>query len=119
MITGPGSPSILANFPVAIEQHVNWIADCIGYMRENGIDEIEADPKAEADWATMIAEEANKTLLPLANSWYMGANIPGKPRVFLAYPNGVNTYTELCDGIAERGYEGFELRGRKMAEAAA
>lgn len=118
MITGPGSPSILANFPVCIEQHVEWISDCIVSMRKNGQDEIEASPEAEADWARMIAEEADKTLMPRANSWYMGANIPGKPRVFLAYPSGINTYTELCAGVAERGYEGFELRGRQMAEAA-
>jgi cyclohexanone monooxygenase len=82
MITGPGSPSILANFPVCIEQHVDWISDCITYMRANGFDQIEPTAKAEDDWARMIAEEASKTLLPLANSWYMGANIPGKPRVF-------------------------------------
>jgi cation diffusion facilitator CzcD-associated flavoprotein CzcO len=119
MITGPGSPSILANFPVAIEQHVNWIADLLVHARDHDIEVIEADAKAETDWAKMIVEEADKTLLPLANSWYMGANIPGKPRVFLAYPNGVNTYTELCDGVAERGYEGFEMHGREMAEAAA
>jgi cyclohexanone monooxygenase len=119
MITGPGSPSILANFPVAIEQHVNWIADLLVHARDHDIEVIEPDAKAETDWAKMIAEEADKTLLPLANSWYMGANIPGKPRVFLAYPNGVNTYTELCDGVAARGYEGFEMHGREMAEAAA
>ncbi len=118
MITGPGSPSILANFPVCIEQHVNWIADCILRMREQGIDQIEASVDAEADWARMIAEDANKTLLPLANSWYMGANIPGKPRVFLAYPNGVHLYAEVSAGIAARGYEGFEMRHRQIPEAA-
>ena len=117
MVTGPGSPSILANFPVCIEQHVDWIADCMVHMRENGLDEIEALPEPEDAWAKMIAEEANKTLLPLANSWYMGANIPGKPRVFLAYPSGVHAYTEICDDVAKRGYEGFALRSRKMAEA--
>ncbi len=119
MITGPGSPSILANFPVCIEQHVDWIADCMVHMRDRGIDEIEALPQYEDDWAKMIAEEADKTLLPLADSWYMGANIPGKPRVFLAYPNGIHTYTALCDDVARRGYEGFALRSRAMAEAAA
>lgn len=119
MITGPGSPSILANFPVAIEQHVDWIADCMIHMRERGIEEIEALPEPEDEWARMIAEEANKTLLPLTNSWYMGANIPGKPRVFLAYPNGIHAYTEICDDVAKRGYEGFALRSREMAEATA
>ena len=118
MITGPGSPSILANFPVCIEQHVDWIADCIARMRAEGRDEIEPSVQAEDDWARMIAEEANKTLLPRANSWYMGANIPGKPRVFLAYPNGIHTYAELCAGVAERGYEGFERRSRTICEAA-
>jgi cation diffusion facilitator CzcD-associated flavoprotein CzcO len=119
MITGPGSPSILANFPVCIEQHVDWITDCIARMRAQGLDQIEPKVDAELGWARMIAEEANKTLLPLANSWYMGANIPGKPRVFLAYPNGIHTYTELCAGIAERGYEGFEFRSHRLSEAAA
>ena len=118
MITGPGSPSILANFPVCIEQHVDWIAECIARMRAQGHDQIEPSIDAETDWARMIAEEANKTLLPRANSWYMGANIPGKPRVFLAYPNGIHTYTELCAGIAARGYEGFELGRRQVVEAA-
>jgi cation diffusion facilitator CzcD-associated flavoprotein CzcO len=118
MITGPGSPSILANFPVCIEQHVDWITDCIVRVREQNLDIIEPSVAAEQEWARMIAEEANKTLLPLANSWYMGANIPGKPRVFLAYPNGIHTYTELCAGIAERGYEGFELRSIQIPEAA-
>ena len=119
MITGPGSPSILANFPVCIEQHVDWIAECIARMRAQGVDRIEAMADAEAEWARMIAEEANKTLLPRANSWYMGANIPGKPRVFLAYPNGIHTYAELCAGIAARGYEGFALGSLPMSEAAA
>ena len=118
MITGPGSPSILANFPVCIEQHVDWIATCIVRMRAQGQDRIEASVSAEADWARMIAEDANKTLLPLANSWYMGANIPGKPRVFLAYPNGIHAYAELTAGVAERGYEGFELRSARVPEAA-
>ncbi len=118
MITGPGSPSILANFPVCIEQHVDWIADCIARMRAQGVDQIEPSVEAEVEWARMIAEDANKTLLPLANSWYMGANIPGKPRVFLAYPNGVNMYAELTAGIAERGYEGFEMRSHQISEAA-
>jgi len=118
MITGPGSPSILANFPVCIEQHVDWIADCMVHMRDRGIDEIEALSEPEDEWARMIAEEANKTLLPLADSWYMGANIPGKPRVFLAYPNGMHTYTQLCNDVASRGYEGFALRSREMAVAA-
>ncbi len=118
MITGPGSPSILANFPVCIEQHVDWIADCISRMRAESRVEIEPLVEAEDAWARMIAEDANKTLLPLANSWYMGANIPGKPRVFLAYPNGIHAYAELCAGVAERGYEGFELRSHKVLEAA-
>ena len=119
MITGPGSPSILANFPVCIEQHVDWIADCMVHMRDRNLDEIEALSGPENDWARMIAEEADKTLLPLADSWYMGANIPGKPRVFLAYPNGIHTYTELCADVARRGYDGFALRSREMVEVAA
>ena len=118
MITGPGSPSILANFPVCIEQNVDWIADCIAHMRAEGQDVIEPTVEAERAWARQIAEDANLTLLPLANSWYMGANIPGKPRVFLAYPNGIHTYTELCAGIADRGYEGFTLHHTRQPVAA-
>ena len=109
-ITGPGSPSVLCNMPVAIEQHVDWIADCIAHMRANGLKTIEATPEAVAGWVAEVNEVANKTLLPMAkHSWYLGANIPGKPRVFMPYAGGMVRYREICDDVAAKGYEGFAL----------
>jgi cation diffusion facilitator CzcD-associated flavoprotein CzcO len=109
-ITGPGSPSVLCNMPVAIEQHVDWITDCIRHMREKGLARIEARPEAMASWVTEVNEVANRTLLPMAtHSWYLGANIPGKPRVFMPYAGGMIRYREICDSVAARGYEGFAL----------
>jgi cyclohexanone monooxygenase len=109
MITGPGSPSVLSNMIMSIEQHVEWTADLIGYLTENGLDEFDADPQAEADWVAHVNELAHKTLYPKAASWYMGANIPGKPRVFMPYIGGVGTYRVLCQQIADEGYKGFQL----------
>ena len=117
MITGPGSPGILTNFPVCIEQNVDWIADAINRMRETGATEIEASPDAESDWVQMVAEEADKTLLPTVDSWYMNSNIPGKPRVFTAYLSGMPSYAEICADIAKSGYKGFELRSPEPVEA--
>ena len=108
-ITGPGSPSVLSNMPVSIEQHVEWIRDCIGYMREHGIDAIEATEEAEAEWTDHVQEAAQATLFPKAASWYMGANIPGKPRLFLPYIGGVGNYRIKCDEVAAHDYEGFRL----------
>ena len=109
-ITGPGSPSVLCNMPVAIEQHVDWITDCIRHLREQGLRRIEARPEAMAGWVAEVNEVANKTLLPMAtHSWYLGANIPGKPRVFMPYAGGMIRYREICDSVAARGYEGFAL----------
>jgi cyclohexanone monooxygenase len=110
IITGPGSPSVLSNMPVSIEQHVDWIADCVTYARERGSDVIEAALEAEDRWVEHVNEVANDTLMPLANSWYVGANIPGKPRVFTPYVGGVGEYRRICDEKAARGYEGFEFR---------
>ena len=107
MITGPGSPSVLSNMPVSIEQHVEWIADCITYLRSKGFDSIEASEKAEQDWVAHVNEGANATLYPQADSWYMGANIPGKPRVFMPYAGGVGPYRQHCSEVAAKGYEGF------------
>ncbi len=109
MITGPGSPSVLSNMPVSIEQHVEWISDFVEHMLEAGIELVEADADAEAEWVDHVNDIASKTLYPLADSWYMGANIPGKPRVFMPYAGGVGTYRKKCDEIAEAGYEGFVL----------
>jgi cyclohexanone monooxygenase len=119
MITGPGSPSVLSNMPVSIEQHVEWIADMLEYARERDIATIEADADAEEQWVAHVTETADTTLFPLANSWYLGANIPGKPRVFMPYAGGVGLYREKCDEMAAKGYEGFVLgRGEREAVAA-
>ncbi len=110
-ITGPQSPSVLSNMPVSIEQHVEWITECIDHMRRNKLATIEATPQAQEQWGAHVAEIVNMTLMPGANSWYMGANIPGKPRRFLPYlgPEGVGGYRKKCDEVAAKGYEGFEL----------
>ena len=109
MLTGPGSPSVLTNMPVAIEQHIEWVADFIDWMNSHGLETAEPDPQAEKDWDAHVQEEANKTLYMQANSWYLGANIPGKPRVFMPYTGGMGTYRKKCNEIAENGYEGFVL----------
>ena len=109
-ITGPGSPSVLANMPVAIEQHVEWVSDCIAYMGKRGLARIEATAEAEEKWVEHVSEVADTTLFPQANSWYVGANIPGKTRVFMPYVGGMGPYRERCDEIAARDYEGFALR---------
>ncbi|MGE3360927.1 MAG: flavin-containing monooxygenase [Acidimicrobiia bacterium] len=108
-ITGPGSPSVLSNMMVSIEQHVDWITDCLTTMRRNGQRVIEAEPGAEDAWVDHVNEVAAATLYPSANSWYMGANVPGKPRVFLPYVGGVGTYRTICDEVAADGYRGFAL----------
>lgn len=119
MITGPGSPSVLSNMMVSIEQHVDWIADCLGHLRDRGVDCIEATLTAENAWVDHGIEVAHTTLYPSAASWYMGANIPGKPRVFMPYIGGVGAYRMKCDEIAANGYEGFALStADKVAVAA-
>ena len=110
-ITGPQSPSVLSNMPVSIEQHVEWIADCISYMRRTGKTVIEATPQAQEDWVAHVNEIVGMTLFPRTNSWYMSANIPGKPRAFLPYLNreGVGGYRKRCTEVADKGYDGFRL----------
>ncbi len=108
-ITGPGSPSVLSNMIVSIEQHVDWIADCIDRMRAQHHATIEATAAAQEAWVAHVNEIGHATLYPRANSWYMGANIPGKPRVFMPYIGGVGAYRQICDGVAAKGYEGFTL----------
>jgi cation diffusion facilitator CzcD-associated flavoprotein CzcO/acetyl esterase/lipase len=115
-ITGPGSPSVLSNMAVSIEQHVDWVADCIGYMDEQGFDTIEPTNLAEAGWNQHVQDCANITLMPQANSWYMGANVPGKPRVFYPYIGGVDNYRVICDEVAERDYFGFTLQGPERTQ---
>jgi cyclohexanone monooxygenase len=115
-VNGPGSPSVLANMIPTIEHHVDWIADCIVHMREAGAERVEAAPEAQTAWAAEVAEVANKTLYPLARSWYMGDNVPGKPRMFLAYVGGFNTYTARCEEIAKGGYKGFRFSAAKSGK---
>ncbi|HET6964055.1 MAG TPA: alpha/beta hydrolase fold domain-containing protein [Acidimicrobiales bacterium] len=110
-ITGPGSPSVLSNMAVSIEQHVDWVTDCIGYMAANGFETIEPTETAEAGWNQHVQDCAAITLFPKANSWYMGANVPGKPRVFYPYIGGVDTYRKTCEQVVDRGYLGFSLDG--------
>ena len=109
MITGPQSPGVKSQMILACEQHVDWIADCLVHMRDRGLRRIEPSPAAEDGWVEHNNEVANGTLYPLANSWYVGANIPGKPRVFMPYVGGITAYKQKCDEVVERGYEGFAL----------
>jgi cation diffusion facilitator CzcD-associated flavoprotein CzcO len=106
-ITGPQSPSVLTNMPVAIEQHVDYISGVIGHMQDNGLEAVEPTREAEDEWVDHSQEVAHATLLPESATWYMGANIPGKPQVFLPYLGGLGPYREKCDEIATNGYEGF------------
>jgi cation diffusion facilitator CzcD-associated flavoprotein CzcO len=108
-ITGPQSPSVLSNMPVSIEQHVEFIARIIGDMRDRGVSTIEPAEQAEDAWVAHNQELAEATLFPTADTWYMGANIPGKPRVFLPGLDFVGPYRQKCDEVAEAGYEGFVL----------
>ena len=108
-INGPSSPSVLSNMMVSIEQHVDWIADCIGWMNSNEKTRIEPERSAELEWAEHTSQMADLTLYPQADSWYVGANVPGKPRAFLAYVGGVGVYREICDQIAQDGYHGFDV----------
>jgi cyclohexanone monooxygenase len=117
IITGPGSPSVLVNMVVGIEQHVEWIADCIDYLRAEDVRTIEADPQAEREWIDHVNEAADKTLFVKANSWYIGANVPGKPRVFLPYVGGIGPYRKRCDAVAAGGYRGFLLDRARQPEA--
>jgi cation diffusion facilitator CzcD-associated flavoprotein CzcO len=111
-ITGPGSPSVLTNMPVAIEQHVEWITDCIAAMRKSGRERIEVRPEAMEQWAVEVERASKATLLStVAHSWYLGANIPGKPRMFMPYAGGMAHYRRLCADVAAKGYEGFSLSG--------
>jgi cyclohexanone monooxygenase len=111
-ITGPGSPSVLAVMTVAIEQHVEWIADCIAHVRAAGATRVEATVEAQDRWTEHVAEVADGTLYPSAASYYTGANVPGKPRAFLPYAGGLDVYRRRCDEVAASGYDGFVLSQR-------
>ena len=108
-ISGPGSPSVLSNMIVTIEQHVNWIMDCVEFMQSKGLTAIEANTDAEDAWVKLGNDLADMTLMPQCNSWYLGANVPGKPRIFMPFVGGIPMYFETCDRIAKNGYEGFSL----------
>jgi cation diffusion facilitator CzcD-associated flavoprotein CzcO/acetyl esterase/lipase len=110
-VTGPGSPSVLSNMVVSIEQHVDWIRDCLVKMRAEHLDTIEPTQTAEDAWVQHVNDCADITLLPRADSWYMGANVPGKPRVFLPYIGGVDRYRKVCEDVVARGYLGFAFDG--------
>ncbi|HEX6873654.1 MAG TPA: NAD(P)/FAD-dependent oxidoreductase, partial [Micromonosporaceae bacterium] len=109
-ITGPGSPAVLSNVVLSIEQHVDWIAGCLTYLAEHGYTSVEASAEAEHDWTEHVRDAASRSLFPKANSWYLGANVPGKPRVFLPYAGGVAQYRAKCREIAEDSYRGFDFR---------
>jgi cyclohexanone monooxygenase len=109
MITGPQSPGVKSQMILSCEQHVDWITDCLRHVRQVGGKRIEAKRQAEEDWVLHTNEVADSTLYPLANSWYIGANIPGKPRVFMPYVGGVTAYKEKCDEVAAHNYEGISI----------
>ena len=109
MITGPGSPSVLSNMPMSIEQHIDWIANFLQYIRKHNIKSVEAGVDAETAWVAHVNEVAEPTMYMLANSWYLGANIPGKPRVFMPYVGGLGNYRKKCNEVADTGYKGFIL----------
>lgn len=110
MLTGPGSPSVLSNMLVSIEQHVEWVAQFLDLLRTEETVRVEADRDAEIEWVGHVNEVAGYTLYPEANSWYLGANVPGRPRMFMPYAGGVGAYRERCDAEAARGYAGFRRK---------
>ena len=114
-ITGPGSPSVLTNMLPTIEHHVDWIAGMIAFMRERGLAKIEPSVEAEDEWVSHVGEVAGRTLRYTCSSWYLGANIPGKPRIFMPYIGGFPAYIQTCDEIATNGYEGFIVTPAKAA----
>ena len=118
MITGPGSPSVKSNMIMSIEQHVDLVTEALLSMRRKGLSVVEPELEAENKWVDHVQEVANKTLFPQANSWYMGANIPGKPRLFMPYIGGVGAYREICEEIVANNYRGFKFEKSKKAIAA-
>ena len=110
-ITGPGSPSVLTNMLPSIEQHVDWIADCLAYLRSRGMAQIEPTLEAENEWVAHVNEVAGTNLRSSCSSWYVGANVPGKTRVFMPYIGGFPAYVEKCSEVVAAGYRGFALSG--------
>jgi cyclohexanone monooxygenase len=109
VVCGPGAPAVLANMVLHAEAHVNWISDCIGYLDAHGYTAIEATPNAVDGWVAECARRADATLFTRANSWYLGANVPGKPRMFMLFVGGFGVYLDICNQVAEAGYKGFSL----------
>ena len=116
-ITGPGSPSVLANVILAIEQHVEWLGDLLRHAQAQGITEIEAHATAQESWMAGVRDSADRTLYPRANSWYTGSNVPGKPRVFMPYIGGVGRYRQICEQMVADGYKGFRFEAKTAAAA--
>src|SRR6185503_632598 len=108
-ITGPGSPSVLTNMLPSIEQHVDWIAECLDAVRAKGASVIEPVDKAQEEWVGHVGSVADFTLRSSCSSWYVGANIPGKPRVFMPYIGGLPAYIERCETVVKNDYEGFAI----------
>lgn len=116
MIAGPGSPSVLGNVIHSAEQHVNWFATAIERMHADGLDTMEPTEQAENDWLEHVAQVADSTVYTKTTSWYLGSNIPGKPRVFMAYLAGTNTFRNICNEIAADSYRGFEFKALESAD---
>ena len=114
LISGPLSPSVMANVVKAIEQHVGWLGDLLAHARDEGVELIETEPEPQAAWVEQVREIAAGTLLMAGDSWYLGANVPGKPRGFLAYVGGIPAYRQALADVADSGYRGFVL-GRRQA----
>ena len=114
VITGPGSPSVLSNMIVSIEQHVDWITDCMAYMRDRGLDTMEAAVTPKTNGSPTSTRSPTPRSIRQANSWYMGANVPGKPRIFMPYIGGVGPYRQICNDVAAKGYEGFVMTGAEQ-----
>jgi cyclohexanone monooxygenase len=108
-IAGPGSSSAFTNVIVSIEHHVDWIAECIAHLDANGLSTIDATESAEGDWVAHVNKVAAGTVFLSCDSWYLGANIPGKPRMFMPLADGFPRYADHCAEVARKGYEGFVL----------
>jgi cyclohexanone monooxygenase len=109
LVSGPGAPAVLANMVLHAEAHVNWIADAITYLDKHGHTAIEATADAVEDWNAELNRRADASLFTKANSWYMGANVPGKPRVFMLFIGGFAAYLDICNEVANAGYKGFDF----------
>ncbi|MBZ4614205.1 NAD(P)/FAD-dependent oxidoreductase [Mycobacterium avium subsp. hominissuis] len=109
LVSGPGAPAVLANMVLHAEANVNWIADCIAYLDAHDYTAVEATTDAVDDWDAECARRADATLFTKADSWYLGANVPGKPRVFMLFVGGFGVYLDICAEVANAGYKGFSL----------